>query len=136
MSRESGKRVLLVDDEMDILVVMKDGLQKAGFSVRACRDSVTALENFAPGRYDLVITDIRMPGMNGLDLYQKIKSVDPQTPVIFLSAYDMSSAELSFARRLDPDAVIIYKPVGMKEFLAREKCCLAARALSSPRSSS
>lgn len=121
MSWGSGKRILLVDDEGDILVVMKDGLQKAGFSVEAYRDSAKALENFAPSRYDLVITDIRMPGMNGLDLYQKIKSTDPQTQIIFLSAYDTSSAELSFARNLDHNAVIICKPVGMKEFLARVK---------------
>lgn len=106
-------------------MVMKDGLQKAGFSVEVYRDSAKALENFAPGRYDLVVTDIRMPGMNGLDLYQKIKSADPQTRVIFLSAYDTSSAELTFARGLDPDAVIIVKPVGMKEFLARVKTLFA-----------
>ena len=119
MSRESGRKILLVDDERDILAVLKEGLQKSGFSVKACRGSAEALEDFAPGHYDLVITDIRMPGMNGLDLYQKIKSADPQTRVIFLSAYDASSAELSLARRLDPDAVIIYKPVGMRDFLAR-----------------
>ncbi|MGI0005253.1 MAG: response regulator [Nitrososphaera sp.] len=121
MSRELGRRILLIDDEKDILAVMKDGLQKTGFSVKACRDSAEALEDFAPGRYDLVITDIRMPGMNGLDLYQKIKSADPQARVIFLSAYDASSAEMGLARRLDPDAVIIYKPVGMRDFLARVK---------------
>jgi DNA-binding response OmpR family regulator len=121
MSRELGRRILLIDDEKDILAVMKDGLQKTGFSVKACRDSGEALEDFAPGRYDLVITDIRMPGMNGLDLYQRIKSADPQARVIFLSAYDASSAELGLARRLDPDAVIIYKPVGMRDFLARVK---------------
>ncbi len=80
-----------------------------------------ALECFAPGHYDLVITDIRMPGMNGLDLYQKIKSADPQARVIFLSAYDASSTELSLARSLDPDAVIIYKPVGMRDLLGQVK---------------
>lgn len=97
---------------------MKDGLQKTDFSVRACRDSAEALEYFVPRHYDLVIIDIRMPGMN---LYQEIKSAAPNTRAIFLSAYGASSTELSLARRVESDAVIIYKPVGMRDFLARVK---------------
>ena len=49
MSRELGRRILLVDDEKDILAVLKEGLQKSGFSVKPCRDSAEALKCFAPG---------------------------------------------------------------------------------------
>jgi DNA-binding response OmpR family regulator len=120
---------------------MKAGLQRAGFAVDTYPNPSRALEDYVPGRYDLVITDIRMPGLSGLDLYRKIRSVDPDTKVVFLSAFDRMSAELSAARSLGDDAVIIPKPIGMKELLSQVKTCLTtaaakARALSLPRSSS
>jgi DNA-binding response OmpR family regulator len=92
-STRPGKRVLLIDDERDILTVMKAGLQRAGFTVETSHDPRKALDEYVPGRYDLVITDIRMPGLSGLDLYRKIRSVDPDTKVIFLSAFDKMSSE-------------------------------------------
>lgn len=120
MSKESCKRILLVDDEDDLLVVMKDCLQRAGFSVEVHRDSASALENYVPGRYDLVVTDIRMPKMSGLGLYQKIKSIDPQARIVFMSAGEAPPVELSPV--CGPDrAAIIYKPIGMKEFLLQVK---------------
>lgn len=114
-----GKRVLLIDDEKDILAVMKASLQRAGFTVETYPDPGRALEDYVPGSHDLVITDIRMPGLSGLDLYRKIRSVDPDTKVIFLSAFDKMSAELSAARNFD--AVIIPKPIGMKDLLSQVK---------------
>ena len=115
-----GKRVLIVDDEKDILAVMKEGLQRAGFTVEICPDADRALEDYVPGSHDLVITDIRMPGLSGLDLYQKIRSVDPDAKVIFLSAFDAMSKELNSARSLE-GAVIIQKPVGMKDLVSQVK---------------
>jgi DNA-binding response OmpR family regulator len=115
-----GRRVLLIDDEKDILAVMKDGLQRAGFTVQTYYDPGRALEDYVPGSHDLVITDIRMPGLTGLDLYRKIRSVDPDTKIIFLSAFDKMSSELGAARSLD-DAVIIPKPIGMRDLLLQVK---------------
>lgn len=119
-STRPGKRVLLIDDERDILTVMKAGLQRAGFTVETSHDPRKVLDEYVPGRYDLVITDMRMPGLSGLDLYRKIRSIDPGTKVIFLSAFDKMSSELSAARSLD-DAVIIPKPIGMKDLLSQVK---------------
>jgi DNA-binding response OmpR family regulator len=71
--QQGQKRILVVDDEPDLTMVCSLALQYHGFKVDTFNDSQEALSNFRPGYYDLVILDIKMPKMDGFELYEKIK---------------------------------------------------------------
>jgi DNA-binding response OmpR family regulator len=83
------KRVLVVDDEPDITIAFKLALEEAGFSVDTSQDPFVTLSKFTPNSYDLVILDIRMPGMNGFELHEEMRKVDPQVLVCFISAGEL-----------------------------------------------
>jgi DNA-binding response OmpR family regulator len=68
------KKILIVDDEADVTLSLKIVLEKYGFSVDTFTNPAVALKSFDPRMYDLLILDIRMPGINGFELYSKIKS--------------------------------------------------------------
>ena len=79
-------RILLVDDEPDNARVFKIALEDDGFEVDAFNDSTAALNAFKPYYYDILIFDIRMPIMNGYELYERVKSIDNKVKVCFLTA--------------------------------------------------
>ena len=81
-------RVMIVDDEQDITTIFKIGLENNEFVVTTFNDPLEALSKFRPRLYDLLILDIRMPGMNGFQLYQKIREIDNKVKVCFLTAFD------------------------------------------------
>jgi DNA-binding response OmpR family regulator len=78
-----ARRVLLVDDELDIVYLVKVGLERNGFEVDSYVDPILALHNFKRGTYQLLILDIKMPKMNGLDFLDKIKKEDDEIKVCF-----------------------------------------------------
>jgi len=81
-------RVLIVDDEPDITEVLKMGLElKGGFQVDIFNDPQDALLHFRPGFYDLLLSDIKMPHLNGFELYSKIRDIDKKIRVCFITAY-------------------------------------------------
>ncbi len=80
-------RVLLVEDDESLREVMGFNLQDAGFEVTSCPDAKAALQSFDPDAYDCVITDIRMPGMSGLELLEALLERDPQAVVVVVTAY-------------------------------------------------
>src|ERR687888_2695955 len=82
-------RILLVDDEPDISLVYRMVLKGEGFKVDSFTDPLLALSNFKPNLYDLAILDIKMPGMNGFQLYREIKKIDSKVKVCFLTASEM-----------------------------------------------
>jgi DNA-binding response OmpR family regulator len=86
--QEKKYRVMIVDDEQDITTIFKIGLERNEFIVTAFNDPLEALSKFRPGMYDLLILDIRMPGMNGFELYQKIRELDDKVKVCFLTAFE------------------------------------------------
>ena len=90
---DSLPRVLLVDDESDIVNVLKQGLKLKGFKVDAFTDPARALIEFKPDFYDFLITDIRMPEINGFELYRKIREIDRKIKVYFLTAFDIYEKE-------------------------------------------
>jgi CheY-like chemotaxis protein len=85
----AGKKILLVDDELDIAMTFKLTLESTGFTVNAYQDPLIALSKFKPGYYDLVILDIKMPKMNGFELYTEIRKIDNQVKVCFITAGEM-----------------------------------------------
>lgn len=81
-------RVMLIDAEQDITTIFKIGLENNQFIVTTFNDPLEALSKFRPGLYDLLILDIRMPRMNGFQLYRRIRDIDNKVKVCFLTAYD------------------------------------------------
>ena len=90
--KENGfkKRILIVDDEADITLSFSLALEDSGlFEVDTYNDPLVALSNYRPNSYDLLLLDIKMPNMNGFELYDKIKRIDNKIKVCFISAYDV-----------------------------------------------
>jgi DNA-binding response OmpR family regulator len=83
------KRICFVDDEPDITLLCKIVLEDEGFKVDTFTDSLLALSNFKPSFYDLVILDIKMPRIDGFELFRKIKGIDKNTKMCFLTASEM-----------------------------------------------
>jgi two-component system response regulator ChvI len=88
----------LVDDEPDITYLVKKVLENSGFVVDSYTEPTLALSNFKAGLYDLLLLDIRMPYMNGFELYQKIRERDGNVKICFLTASEMFYEEY---RRLE-----------------------------------
>ena len=82
-------RVLVVDDEPNINLTFKTGLEANGFIVDAFSDPILALSNFKPGLYDLLLLDVRMPQINGFELYEKFRKIDSNVKACFITAHDV-----------------------------------------------
>jgi two-component system, OmpR family, response regulator ChvI len=107
------KRIAVVDDEPDITSVLKKGLERHGFAVDTFNDPHAALTNFQPKYYDLMIIDIRMPKINGFDLYRQLKKRDTSVKVCFLTAFQIYYEEF---RKMFPTIDVeafIRKPVSI-----------------------
>jgi two-component system, OmpR family, response regulator ChvI len=105
--------IMLIDDDPDISLVFEDQLKSAGMIVDTFTNSEDALKHFIKSHYhyyDLIITDIRMPGLNGFELYQQLKAFNPNIRIIFISALDISREIISLLPELKLDQ-FIRKPV-------------------------
>jgi DNA-binding response OmpR family regulator len=111
-------RILIVDDEPDIAQVLKMGLEENGFTVDAYNDPLDAISNFEVGSYDLLLIDIKMPTMNGFELYNKLHQIDEKAKICFITAYELYYDEF---KRVFPKIKVecfIRKPVSINS-LAR-----------------
>jgi DNA-binding response OmpR family regulator len=113
-------KVMIVDDEQDITTIFKMGLEYYQFIVTTFNDPVEALSKFRPGMYDILILDIRMPGMNGFQLYTKIRDIDNRVKVCFLTAFDESRQEFrtSFSF-LEEVKCYLKKPITVGDLVKR-----------------
>jgi CheY-like chemotaxis protein len=109
-----NNRIMIVDDEQDIARLFAISLENNGFVVDIFNDPLSALSNYKAGLYDLLLLDIRMPDMNGFELYQKIKDLDDKAKVCFITAYDESLNEFKklFPSLEDVDC-FLKKPIEM-----------------------
>ena len=118
--------IMIVDDEPDVLLTYESFLTYTGFRVRTYSDSYQALKAFAsnPNLYDLVILDIRMENLNGLQLYQSLKAMNPSSKIIFVSALDAAKELTSIFSDIGPEDVI-RKPVEREAFIKAVRMSLA-----------
>jgi DNA-binding response OmpR family regulator len=94
-SQNTNKRILVVDDQPDITLTIEVELEEQGlFDVDTFTDPELALSSFKPGIYNLVILDIVMPKMDGFELYEQLKKVDPGINICFLTASEMYHEEM------------------------------------------
>jgi DNA-binding response OmpR family regulator len=116
------RKILVVDDESDVAFTYKMGLESHGFVVDVYNDPLLALSNFRAGVYDLLILDIRMPNMNGFELYKKMKSIDNNAKVCLITAY----ANVEFKKAFHPEVkYFIRKPIEISSLVKRVKAITA-----------
>ena len=82
------KKILIVDDEPDITLTLRKGLELSGYDVHSFNDPLEALSSYKPDTYDLLVIDIRMPSLTGFELYRKIKEIDSKVRVCFITAFE------------------------------------------------
>jgi two-component system response regulator ChvI len=82
------RKILIVDDESDITSAFDMILEMNGFEVDNYNDPLLALSNFKPNSYGLALLDIRMPKMNGFELYRKIKDIDKKIEICLITAFE------------------------------------------------
>jgi two-component system KDP operon response regulator KdpE len=122
---DEAKKILVVDDEAQITRVLRRGLESAGFQVRIANDGRAGLETFRSWLPDLVITDVSMPGLNGLELCSRIRQIS-DAPVLVLS---VKEDEPTKVKALDLGADdYVSKPFGMAELTARVRALLRRTA--------
>jgi DNA-binding response OmpR family regulator len=120
----SSTNILLIDDEEDILFTFKEGLSSEGYNVEAFEDPVEAFAHFVnanPSHYNLAILDIRMPGLNGLQLYYRLKAINRNIKILFVSALDAVPELVSILPDVKTTNDIIKKPVALDDFIMAVK---------------
>jgi CheY-like chemotaxis protein len=116
-------KIMIVEDEEDVLLTYKSFLDSESYTVEAFSNPYDALQSFIEKNghyYDLIIIDIRMPGINGLQLYRKLKAIDDSINVLFISALDAAEALSILDDDMDPSK-LIRKPVSKEDFLKKVK---------------
>jgi CheY-like chemotaxis protein len=116
---KKSKRILVVDDDEDVTYTIKKVLENNGFVVDSYNDPTLTLSNFKPGLYDLLLLDIKMPKINGFDLYQKIREIDSNVKICFLTASEFFYKEYR-SLRTHPTvdkACFIQKPVSSEDLV-------------------
>ena len=117
---QTRRKVLVVDDELDTAQTFRLILESSGLRVDIFTDPKKALGTFIPAYYDLVVIDVRMPGMNGFELYSEMKSIDYKIKVLFLTAltdlqdYEDFKSKVSLKQH---HRHFVQKPVEKDQFL-------------------
>jgi len=114
-------RILVVDDEAGIRKVVRDALERAQYEVETAADGLAALDSFEGKSFDLVVTDLSMPGMSGLELVRRIREKSA-VPILVLT---VRQEEREKVRLLDAGADdYVTKPFGVAELVARARALL------------
>ena len=118
------KRIMIVDDELDIANLYKLSLERNGFFVEVFNDSLSALSRYKVGAYDLLLLDINMPKMNGFKLYEEILSrhSDNHVKVCFITAFEEYNNQFKelFPGLKEADC-FIRKPIALKALTEKVK---------------
>lgn len=113
---ERKARIMVVDDDPAMLLSICDILEFEDYDVEAVKDGFEALEKASAERFDLVLMDINMPGMNGVDAFRKIRLISPTTVVVMMTGF---SVEDLVEQALNEGAyTVLYKPLDIKNVLA------------------
>jgi DNA-binding response OmpR family regulator len=113
MSKPKSK-IMIIDDDKDITNLFSIFLEHNGYSVDAYTNPIEAINNFRKNSHDLIILDLKMPKMDGMTLYLKIKEIDDKVIICF------TTANINYIKQLqkgiiDIEKIVLYKPVLLKD---------------------
>lgn len=126
------QRILIVDDEESVLTILKNSLKgmKSQYEIVTATDGQTAFQHLKEDPFDLVVTDYKMAGMDGLELLESVRSIQPDTRVILMTAYGSDTVEAE-ARRLQAYRFLT-KPLHIDAFRQVVKEAVGDMAISRP----
>ena len=118
-AEKQRKRILIIDDEQDIALILRMTLEQYGFKTDIYVDPILAQEKFRSDQYDLVILDIKMPEVDGFHLYKKIKSIDSRVRIIFLTASEYSYEQFRKEKGFNNfrQELFLRKPIGNEDLV-------------------
>ena len=117
-------RVMLVDDDPQVCSILGDLLRQAGHSVTTTLSGPTALANYTPGRFDVIISNVGMADMNGWELARRLRALDNAVPIMFLTGWGMREEDHANLQTLNVHRCL-FKPVGPTELDAAIQAVLA-----------
>ena len=118
----SANKIMIIDNEEGLCRMMSAVLQDEGYAVRTFTDPLEAVELFRPGTWDLVISDIKMPGIDGLEVLHRIKAAEPTIPVIMITAFATVEMSIQALRKGAYD--MLTKPFEPDELIFRVRNAL------------
>ena len=110
---DSHEKILVVDDEKNVRVLFERILAKEGYAVECAASASEAMDKLASNSFDLVVTDLKMDGIDGLDLIRKGKRTNQALPFILISGYGTAQTAVSAAQ--EGADVYLMKPIDMKD---------------------
>ena len=128
-NNDNKKRIIVVDDEPDLISILEVVLEENGFKVETFDDPIAALKSYIAGVYDLMILDIKMPKMDGFELYDEIKKIDDNAKVCFLTASEMyyKSSRREKYCSLDKN-LFIQKPIANEDLVQEINKILSSKS--------
>ena len=124
----SKRRILIIDDDIDINNLFKLFLEYDGYNVDAFTDPIDALYSFRKDVYDLVLLDLKMPKMNGMLLYEKLHSIDPDLLFCFITA-NREYIEHLKKSIVEIEKIVIYKPILLSQLRNKINSLLSEKKL-------
>jgi DNA-binding response OmpR family regulator len=119
---QTPAKILVVDDDVDNGLLLKDFLQMSGFDIDVYFSSQEASKNFESGRYSLAIIDVLMEGIGGIDLYEIMSKIDDNIRVCFLTGYNIKPSD--YAKLPENKTKIVLKPVYLTQLLENVRTLL------------
>ncbi len=110
----NNKKIIIIDDDKDITNLFAIFLEYNGYIVDAYTNSVKVFHNFRKNSHDLIILDLKMPNIDGITLYRKIKEIDSNVIICFTTA-DKNYIQQLQKGIIDIDKIVLYKPVLLKD---------------------
>jgi two-component system capsular synthesis sensor histidine kinase RcsC len=111
----TNARVLVIDDELVLRALIHDMLSVCGYQADVAADGPTAISRFKQQRYDAVITDLVMPGMDGFQVASALRTIDPAVKIIMLTG---SAPEMTARRARETGVTLLHKPIALGQLKA------------------
>ena len=119
-------RILLAEDDDSLRAFLQRALERAGYHVTACADGEAALDALDAGRFDLLLTDIVMPGVDGIEVARAAAEKDAEMRIMFITGF--AAVALAAGSRAPAGAKVLAKPVHLREIVAEVERMVAAVA--------
>lgn len=118
-SNNKKRKILFVDDEPDMTSLVKISLKRAGFDIDTFNDPLLALKSFKPNKYDLLLLDIAMPKMDGFELYEQLRKMDPDVKICFITAAEKYYEDLRVENQTLSKDLFIQKPLSIRDLVRK-----------------